>query len=74
MKNSAGIKKLQEVQAPAKYGKRNEDLTQINASSRAMEVPKKPSKESYQEMLSFPDTGKISFIKNKNYKLLVSNG
>lgn len=50
-----------------------EKKTQITAENRHQKNPKKPY-EPYQDILAFPNTGRVSLFKRMKYKVFVSIG
>lgn len=42
----------------------------MTGNKTTKEISKKPSSEPYQEILLFPETGKLSLFKSKNYRVL----
>lgn len=49
------------------------ELAQISVEKQNQTTLKKPD-EPYQDILTFPETDKVSFFKNKNYNTTVSIG
>lgn len=68
-KNKVGIRRRTEVQAPTIYGKWAQDVAQMTANRTSVEIFKKPWTEPCQNILLFPETGKIQLFKIKNYKI-----